>query len=392
LPTLGIGKHTLEFNFYDKQKTAQILEQDLVIIPRAPQIKTPEIVNRIVTLNGTGLAGAQVEIFLTNNSKTYSYEAAIDTTGAWIYTTKTALENGRYTAVVIARKYGYASKYSEAQIFDVGSTTPVTTGPNQPPSDNTSTNKDIFFSFSAISLSNIGSIISNNRDLLILIGAIIIVSILIGLILGGAFRSKESKKTENLLKSVFQNGGVAGLEGKAKKADETKKKYPEFDANMSLIDKLKKAKVADTITKEEVVKTEEYSNVKTTETQTVVDTAAEKTEDVKVESTEIISAKSKHDKKDKKKSEEVVQKTKDSSVEPEKIVETPEIKDAEIDTPKVSEPSATEVQSNPEKVLSKEDFLMKFKDFDPDKKDKSTNNEKKPPRNIKITLTAGNDK
>lgn len=206
LPTLGIGKHTFVFTFKDKEQTPQTLTRDFVIIPRPPQIKTPLVQDGILTFTGTGLAGAQLELMLTSTGSTQTFDATVDTAGNWTFTTPKKIDTGRYTLIALARKNGYSSKYSQPSIFDVGEVNSTSvqsvdtaTNPSQP----------IFFRFGAINSENITRVFTENKDLIILLAAVLVCGLLLGLFFGRVFRNKETRQAEHLLKSVFQNGGIA---------------------------------------------------------------------------------------------------------------------------------------------------------------------------------------
>lgn len=407
LPTLGIGKHTLTFKFNDKQQTAQTLDRDLVVIPRAPQIKAPTVTDGILTLNGTGLAGSTIELFISNDVKAEGRETTVDNSGNWTFVSEKTYENGKYTIVALARKYGYSSKFSEAQIFDIGSpddgkpTVITTTTQNSNP---------ISFSFSSLTAENVVSSLTNNKDLLIVFAVILVLGLLLGLFFSRIFRNSETKKAEKLLKSVFLNdsSSISSSNDKNEKKDGKDEKKPRF----SLIDKLEKARVADKINKEEAEKLVEttvgetksaddtkVNPIFTPETLAVASSnetdyaATEKTEEKPVDEVATLEeAVEPIEPAEKESSNKQKKKDKKNAGKSKKNDEKTEIDSHTKDDTKSETETQTETVTD--NTISKEDFLMKFKDFDPDNKQKTQDQAKdsKPARNIKITLTSDKSK
>ena len=68
LPALSIGKHSVIFRFYDKESNIQLLEYDLVIIPRAPIISSPVLSDTSVVLSGTALSNSEIIYRLTSDA------------------------------------------------------------------------------------------------------------------------------------------------------------------------------------------------------------------------------------------------------------------------------------------------------------------------------------
>lgn len=198
LPTLGIGKHTLIFEFHDKEQTEQVLNRELAVIPRAPLMKAPEVADSRLTVSGTGLSMAYVELYLTNGVKTFTSQAEVDDKGAWSIKFPTALEPGKYSIMGVTRKAGYTSKFSESISFIVEGSS------ENPQQIITDSDSKIKFSLTNFDFSKIGIIISENPDLLIIILSPLALGLILGVLLKGLLHGKDSKKTEHLLKSALQ--------------------------------------------------------------------------------------------------------------------------------------------------------------------------------------------
>jgi len=409
LPTLGIGQHILNFKFTDDEDMVQVLERTFVVIPRVPQIKAPDITGASLTIGGTGIAAGTIELFITNGTLTYNKETAIDKNGIWSYTFEEELTDGRYTVITLARKNGFASKYSEPVIFEIDAD-----GSSSNSTSTVTVLDKINFKFSSIgSFGEIAQIVQDNPDLLILILSVILLGFIIGFAISNSTKSDDTKRAEKLLKNA--------LNGKAIQPKSSKKikSSPEKSDELSLIDKLKKTKgvsdktiaveksredtkkgkksvlpkkIAEDIDSdnpdtdeeseiEEEEAVEENTNASQIDNYTVVEEVEEITQDVddteivkgeEVSQEEEVEAKDteKQEESDKKETETKKKSVKDDKVTGEKEKEkgglfsflSKRIKPQDtINTAKSQETIKTV-----EKPMTKEEFLSKFNKYDPD--------------------------
>ncbi len=214
LPTLGIGKHTLEFKFKDKEEVSQTLIKDIVIVPRQPRINTPSVINSKVSIDGTGVAGGVVEIFLSGGLVNYRKEAQIDINGDWTLSMEEELAPEKYTIVAIARKNGFASRYSEPVNFEIRSSQ----GSEEIDDDQVLL---VEHDLESMSLGEIVDFIVQSRPLLISSAAMILIGVLLGVLLKIFFTDNSSKKVENLLRSSISAVGV-NVPGKDNKKEHIK--------------------------------------------------------------------------------------------------------------------------------------------------------------------------
>lgn len=388
LPTLGIGAHTLYFKFHDKVETQQILERNIAIIPRTPQIKPPVVNGGNVTVSGTGIPTSQVEVLIFNELERTVLFGITDVSGNWSITLDKQLAEGKYTMLAIVRKNGFSSKFSETLGFEVGTneiTQEVTVTPDTKP---------IYFSFSQINQNNIVDTFKANPDLAYLLVGIFLFAIILTMFINLMFRNKENKKAEKLLKSVFSiktNGSTTPqnvkqilIENLAKNGNEKAKKEEEkLDKNQSKKNKSEKKSNSEVEAKSEVT-TVEYSVV---EEKLEVGQENENELEEKEVSQENIVDEKKTEEKDS--IEEDLEEKMEDKVLPDVVIEE---KKEDIEKKKKK---AIEEFENENKTITKEDFLMSFKDQDPDDDngvEKSNKNQtilpKKEKRNIKISLTS----
>ncbi len=228
-PALSIGKHTLKFRFYDKDSNVQLLEYDLVIIPRSPIITSPSLTDTTIEIKGTALANSEVIYTLTANAYNASDIVQTDENGDWSIkvTPEGGLADGIYTFRAYTRKYGYASNISNAVTFGVGE------NPNRFLEDD---ENKIYFAFKDLNSENLSSTFSTYPDLIILSAG----SFLIGLFLTFGVKSlidrkksgrkekdveeiitkskNDDKKEEKTLREIFG--------GKEEKKEEEQEKEP----------------------------------------------------------------------------------------------------------------------------------------------------------------------
>lgn len=205
LPALSIGKHTLKFKFTDSLDATQVVEKTLVIIPRAPIISAPKLVDDKVVVSGTGLSNSTLILMVSSNSKIITASTTVDSEGSWTITINEKISDGVHSFTAYVRKYGYASNLAEVVtanlINDTSTITPI--------NSNTSNTKDIYFSFDYITTDNIKSIITSNKDLDILLIATLVIGVIIATIFSSIFRNskekKEIQKVENIIKPQGEN-------------------------------------------------------------------------------------------------------------------------------------------------------------------------------------------
>ncbi len=225
---LSIGIHDVRFRFTDSENSVKILEYELIVIPRAPIVDTPEISISSVSVSGSALANSDVLYILSGNAYHTTGTVQTDSQGKWSVTIESEQEfiPGIYTFTALARKYGYSSNLSTPLTFNIGeSSTQKTEEIKQ---------SGISFSFKSINKDNILNIFKENRDLLFLI----IGSIVLGLGIGAFIKTVLTNS-----KSEKKNKEVEGL---IKKSDSK-------DANKTL----REIFGDDTTSKEETVETKE---------------------------------------------------------------------------------------------------------------------------------------
>lgn len=227
-PALSIGIHDVRFRFTDSENSVKILEYELIVIPRAPIVDTPEISISSVSVSGSALANSDVLYILSGNAYHTTGTVQTDSQGKWSVTIESEQEfiPGIYTFTALARKYGYSSNLSTPLTFNIGeSSTQKTEEIKQ---------SGISFSFKSINKDNILNIFKENRDLLFLI----IGSIVLGLGIGA------------FIKTVLTN---SKSEKKNKEVEGLIKKSESKDANKTL----REIFGDDTTSKEETVETKE---------------------------------------------------------------------------------------------------------------------------------------
>ncbi|MHC1716853.1 MAG: hypothetical protein AB9915_03155 [Candidatus Dojkabacteria bacterium] len=158
LPALSIGTHTLKFKFVDKEGTTQILEKELIVLPRPPIINSPTQDEGIITISGTGLANSEIILILSSSSDIVTKTSTISGDGIWEIKIEEELPAGIYSFTGYTRKYGYAGNLAEAVTFEYGTNNSI----------GGILKEDIHFSFKDIDYKKLGSILLDNTDLLIL--------------------------------------------------------------------------------------------------------------------------------------------------------------------------------------------------------------------------------
>jgi hypothetical protein len=194
---LGIGLHDITFKFTDKDGAPQEIEYAMTVLPRAPILKTPVYENEKLKLQGTGLAGSDVLLFISVGTKAYQDVTKVENDGQWSATLdpEEKLADGIYTIVAYTRKYGYASELSKPVVYQVGASQDTQTTEEQ----------SIFFSFNAINKDNILDLVKGNRDLDILLGITFLLGGFLTLIISNIGRSRrESRETRRAQENISQ--------------------------------------------------------------------------------------------------------------------------------------------------------------------------------------------
>ncbi len=244
LPTLGIGNHNLIFKFLDEQEVKQTIEEEIVIIPRPPELNTPKILQSKLDISGEGVAGGKIEIFLSNGDNEIREEVIIENTGSWEYSTSEELEPGKYTIIAIARKNGYASKYSEPKMFSIA-------GEVRGIDDHIEEfEKNTTIKLEDINPEEIPYILESNPTLAAALGLPLLIGILLGILIKVILGGGGSKKVEKLLKSNFE-GDTANKLSKKKLVHKLQEKLEKSSSS--------KNKTSPTNNKESESKTDQTS-------------------------------------------------------------------------------------------------------------------------------------
>ena len=208
LPALRIGIHTLTFKFVDSLGSTQIVEKEIIVIPRPPIINSPSFGEESMIISGTGLADSQLILILSSSKNLDTFETEINKEGTWnIEIDLTALPEGLYTFSAYTRRNGYASDLAESVTFEQGNSQ------NHSLFQGNKEN-DIYFSFGAITLDNIKQIILSNSDLLLLILITFTLGFLLSWVLNVILRNSSEKKVIEELEEKMNNNGKKEKEEK----------------------------------------------------------------------------------------------------------------------------------------------------------------------------------
>jgi len=201
LPALRIGIHTLTFKFVDSLGSTQIVEKEIIVIPRPPIINSPSFGEESMIISGTGLADSQLILILSSSKNLDTFETEINKEGTWnIEIDLTALPEGLYTFSAYTRRNGYASDLAESVTFEQGNSQNHTLFQGNK-------ENDIYFSFGAITLDNIKQIILSNSDLLLLILITFTLGFLLSWVLNVILRNSSEKKVIEELEEKMNNNG-----------------------------------------------------------------------------------------------------------------------------------------------------------------------------------------
>lgn len=208
LPALRIGIHTLTFKFVDSLGSTQIVEKEIIVIPRPPIINSPSFGEESMIISGTGLADSQLILILSSSKNLDTFETEINKEGTWnIEIDLTALPEGLYTFSAYTRRNGYASDLAESVTFEQGNSQNHTLFQGNK-------ENDIYFSFGAITLDNIKQIILSNSDLLLLILITFTLGFLLSWVLNVILRNSSEKKVIEELEEKMNNNGKKEKEEK----------------------------------------------------------------------------------------------------------------------------------------------------------------------------------
>lgn len=185
LPALGIGDHVLAFKFVDQYGLTQTFESEIIVIPRAPILNTPVKNVSDITISGSALASSEVILIVNSNQKMFTKVADVDKDGLWSVQITEEIPQGIYSFSAFTRKYGYASNLADALTLDLTGVKPVVTEISK---------EKIHFAFKDISKTNIGDVVKNNIDLLVLIGSLFLVGILFGALISSLTKKRKEKR------------------------------------------------------------------------------------------------------------------------------------------------------------------------------------------------------
>lgn len=195
LPALSIGNHELRFKFVDKYGSTQIIEKEIIIIPRPPIISSPNFTDdSLLQISGTGLSNSEIVLIISSRKNIVIKEATIDGEGKWsISISKEDLDESVYTFTAYTRRYGYASNLAEPITFKIGDSDSISL-------DNIN-GDSIHFAFKDIPFDNVSKFISENVDLMILIVSTFTIGFLLSFFLFNISKDKSYEKSIKTLEN-----------------------------------------------------------------------------------------------------------------------------------------------------------------------------------------------
>ncbi len=198
-PALSIGQHSIKFRFYDKDSNVQLLQYDLVIIPRSPIITSPSLTDNSIEIKGTALANSEVIYTLTANAYNDNGIVQTDENGDWkiTITPEGGLADGIYTFRAYTRKYGYASNISNAVTFGVGE------NPNRFLEND---ENEIYFAFKDLNSENFFTTFSTFPDLIILSAGSLLIGLLLTLGVKTLIDRKKDGKKDRVVEEIISKG------------------------------------------------------------------------------------------------------------------------------------------------------------------------------------------
>lgn len=200
-PALSIGSHFLRFKFVDKYGATQLIEKEFVVIPRPPILNTPVSSAEKITLSGSALAGSDLTLVLNSNQKMIIKNTSVDNDGVWSIEISENIPTGIYTFSAFTRKYGYSSNLAEPLTLDFS-------GDNSKIIDNTTQN--IHFAFKDIRFNNLGSIITSNIDLVVLLTSLFLIGLIIGIAIISTTKKKKEEKEIKKVSTIIENQNNGG--------------------------------------------------------------------------------------------------------------------------------------------------------------------------------------
>ncbi len=121
LPSLSIGKHTLDFRFQDNDEITQNLSMTIIVIPRPPVFNDSQTAefgkDEEVKFEGTALPNSKLVCLIDTSEVTSIVD--VDEEGNWLLAPESALEKGNHGIVCFIRKDGYASNLSDPFEFSL---------------------------------------------------------------------------------------------------------------------------------------------------------------------------------------------------------------------------------------------------------------------------------
>ena len=170
----------------------------MIVIPRPPIMNSPLFEEGSLKLSGTGLSNSDLVLILSSGKNISVEETNIDSEGNWsVSISEEKLNEGVYTFSAFTRRNGYASNLSESLTFEFGESNNITFN----------NDKEIYFSFKDLSLDNIGSILTQNIDLGLLVGGVFILGFIISLLITSLIKGNIDNKTiKDFEKKMEKNG------------------------------------------------------------------------------------------------------------------------------------------------------------------------------------------
>lgn len=226
LPSLSIGKHILRFKFVDKYGATQILERELIVVPRPPIVNSPTQSENGLKISGTGLANSELILILSSSSNILTKTTTISAEGNWEITITDELVAGIYTFTGYTRRYGYAGDLAEPVTLEYG-------GYSNTKNENNGNKKDIHFAFKDIPVNSIGKVLVNNPDLILLLITTFLAGVLTATFVGNLLKKKNEEVVIKSFKKQIDPKPqdsltiLEKLNGKGKKVEAKEEAKPE---------------------------------------------------------------------------------------------------------------------------------------------------------------------
>jgi hypothetical protein len=220
LPALSIGKHSLRFRFVDKYGSVQILEREIIVIPRPPIINSPIFEENFLKMSGSGLANSELVLILSSERNILVKEGTIDGDGNWaLEIDYEELTEGIFTFSAFTKRYGYASNLSEPLTFEIGNSERLLF----------QNEREIYFKFKDLSLEDMSSVLSGNIDLVVLVAISFLSGFAISLIVFSFVKGNKENKTLKMFEKKMDNNdnhSTRELTLKEKLSQEDKEEKP----------------------------------------------------------------------------------------------------------------------------------------------------------------------